>query len=103
MKLKAHKTLLKAARTFRQKNRQYSNNWEMVGKVFVALYPNGITLRTEEDFVLFHWMSWKVGKLTRFVQTRHTHLDSIHDDGVYTFMIETYIQQQKKGRHDPKH
>jgi hypothetical protein len=104
MKLRADKTLSIAAKTFARKNKRYGDNWENVGKVFVALYPNGITLKTEFDFILFHWLSWKIGKLTRFTQTNHTHLDSLHDDGVYTFMLETYITQQKgkNGKHKSK-
>jgi hypothetical protein len=86
------------AQTFKVKNSRYGDNWAIVGKVFVALYPNGLTLKTEEDWVLFHWMSWKIGKLTRFTQTKHTHLDSIHDDAVYTAMIETYLRNNNKPR-----
>lgn len=86
------------AKTFEAKNKQYKDNWITVGKVFVALYPEGITLKSEQDFVLFHWMSWKIGKLSRFVNTGHKDLDSIHDDAVYTAMIETYIKQQQKDK-----
>jgi hypothetical protein len=102
MKLRADKTLATAAKTFLKKNKKYGDNWVTVGRVFAALYPNGITLKTEYDFILFHWMSWKIGKMTRFVNTGHTHQDSIHDDGVYTFMIETLITTQK-GKTDAQH
>lgn len=99
MKLRADITLKEMARTFVKNNRKYGDNWEVVGRVFKALYPNGIQLRSEYDFILFHWMSWKIGKLTRFVQTNHTHQDSIHDDAVYTAMLETLIKTyEHKGR-----
>lgn len=101
MKLRTDKTLLNMAKTFRAKNKRYGDNWEVVGRVFVALYPKGIVLKTEFDFILFHWLSWKIGKMTRFVQTKHTHVDSVHDDAVYTAMIETLIKG-KQNKHERK-
>ncbi len=100
MKLRTDKTLKSMAELFTQRNKQYGDNWETVGKVFAALYPNGLTLKTEADFILFHWVSWKIGKLTRWVNSGHTHLDSIEDETVYTAMIATFINNttNKKGK-----
>jgi len=99
MKLRADIILKEMARTFVRKNKRYGDNWEIIGKVLTALYPKGVKLTTHEDFVMFVWVAWKIGKLTRFTQTGQTHQDSIHDDGVYGSMIEAYLPTIKKGKH----
>jgi hypothetical protein len=91
----ADKVLQQMAKTFKVKNKKYGDNYLNVGKVLKALFPRGITLKTEYDQVLFHWISWKVGKFTRFIQTGMTHLDSIHDDSVYGAMIEDWVRTNK--------
>lgn len=93
--IRADKVLQQMAKTFRIKNKTYGDNYLHYGKVMLALFPGGITLKTAYDHVLFHWISWKMGKFTRFVQTNLTHIDSIHDDAVYTAMIEAFIKTNK--------
>jgi hypothetical protein len=78
------------ASTFRVRNKKYGDNWKNVGAVMAALYPEGVTLRTAEDHVQFHLLSWAVGKLTRFVNSEDT--DSIHDAAVYLAMIESLLR-----------
>jgi len=91
IQLEADKILEKMAETFRERNKIYGSNYNAVGEVMVALFPNGITLKTKEDFIKFHFMDWKVGKMTRFARTGMTHLDSIHDEAVYSAMLEDFI------------
>src|ERR1700746_2880029 len=89
--IKADLVLEEMARTFREKNKMYGDNYLAVGKVMQALFPNGITLKTEYDHILFHWISWSVGKLTRFVNSGMKDQNSIHDLAVYAAMIEDFI------------
>lgn len=87
------------ARTYKQRNQTYGENFMTMGPVMTALFPNGITLKTKEDFVIFHLMDWLVGKLTRFVNTGMVHIDSIHDLAVYAAMIEMILQRQMDREH----
>lgn len=103
MKLRADTILKEMAKTFKKNNTKYKDNWDMVGKIFTAMYPQGIQLRSEYDFVLFHFLSWKIGKLTRFILTDHGHIDSIHDDAVYTAMIETLVRGKQSNRKKTKY
>jgi hypothetical protein len=75
---------------FRERNGKYKDNWRNLGDVMVALYPDGITLRTHEDFVKFHLLEWTIGKLTRYVNSDDG--DSIEDGAVYMAMIGSYIR-----------
>ena len=97
IQLEADKILEKMAETFRERNKLYGSNYNAVGEVLIALFPEGVTLKTKEDFIRWHFMDWKVGKLTRFARTKMTHTDSLHDDAVYTAMLEDFILRTAKG------
>ena len=79
--------------TFRERNKVYGDNYKMVGEAMVALFPNGVVLRTAEDFNRWHLFELKIVKLTRFAVSGLTHKDSIHDDAVYAAMVESLIDE----------
>ena len=55
-----------------------------------ALFPNGIELKTVEDYNRFGVINMIVAKLTRYSQNwPKTHQDSLHDLGVYAFILES--------------
>jgi hypothetical protein len=88
------KILEDMANTYKDRNKTYGESFMSMGPVMAALFPNGITLKTKEDFVTFHLLDWMVGKLNRFVNTGMTHIDSIHDLAVYAAMIEMVLLRQ---------
>lgn len=79
------------AETYRERNLVYGDNFKMMGPLMVSLFPNGVTLKTEQDFVNFHLLDWICGKLTRFASSGQTHMDSIHDLAVYAAMLEAEL------------
>ena len=100
IQLEADKILEEMAETFRERNKLYGSNYNAVGEVLIALFPDGVTLKTKEDFIKWHFMDWKVGKLTRFARTKMTHIDSLHDDAVYTAMLEDFILRTTEEEND---
>jgi hypothetical protein len=94
IKLRTDKILEAMAETFRERNAKYGDNYQKVGKVMAVLFPDGMTLKTEADFIRWHFFDWAIGKLTRFVSADMKHQDSIHDCAVYLAMIEDYISQE---------
>lgn len=86
------------ADTFRQRNAVYGDNYRMIGKMMAVLFPKGVppeVLHSDQ----FHLFELKLVKLSRFAISGLTHQDSIHDDGVYSAMIESIvIEQQLKGK-----
>jgi hypothetical protein len=78
------------AATFRERNKVYGNNYHTHGEVMMKLFPDGVELKTVADFNRFGILNMKVAKLTRYCNNFSTggHQDSIHDDGVYSFMLE---------------
>ncbi len=81
--------LRKAAETYEERNEQYGDAFVVVGKVMEALMPEGVELKTEEDFRRFHLLEWSVGKLVRYAQNfdKGGHADSVLDASVYLAML----------------
>jgi hypothetical protein len=77
-----------AATTFRERNEKYKDNKDNVGAVMVGMFPDGVVLKTKDDFVRWHLFELMVVKMTRFANSGLQHKDSIHDLGIYAFMVE---------------
>lgn len=89
--LTADEILQQSAETFRSRRSVYGDNWKRVGGVFAALFPDGIRLITPDDHNSFHILSLMVVKLTRYavsIDRGEFHQDSIHDNTVYSAMLE---------------
>lgn len=88
----AHDILFESAETFKARNAVYGNNYLNFGPTMVGLFPDGVTLKTEEDFIRFHLLVLDVVKTTRYCQNFDTggHHDSIHDKVVYCAMLEAF-------------
>ena len=86
-------TLDAMARTFRERGKTYGDNYRRIGQVMAALFPDGVTLRTPEEFLEWSLFDLLVVKLTRLAVTDLRHIDSIHDIGVYAAMLESVIKE----------
>ncbi len=62
------------------------------GKVLAALFPDGITVKTDEEFTRFVLFCMLVVKQNRYALNyeRGGHRDSIHDLGNYAHILEDY-------------
>ena len=82
-----------ALATFKQRNKQYGDNYLQHGQVMTALFPKGVQLETVEDWNRFGIVNMAVAKLTRYAQNwpkvSESTIDSVHDLGVYAFMLES--------------
>lgn len=80
------------AATYRERNSVYGSNYLMVAKLVAVLFPNGVP---PELVVTDHWhlFELKLVKLSRFAISNLTHVDSIHDDGVYSAMIQAILEK----------
>lgn len=90
-----------ARHTYEIRGAAYGDSADRVGPVLAALFPNGVTLKTSEDFLRYNTLGMIVAKLTRYT-TRPAigHIDSIHDIGVYAFMLEKADRIAEAGRSD---
>lgn len=93
MKKEASDILEEMADTFRERNKIYGDNYKRVGAVMAAMFPDGVVLRTAEDFNRWHLFELQIVKLTRFANSGLVHKDSIHDEAVYAAMVESLIDE----------
>lgn len=83
------------AATFRERNAEYKSNYKMISQLVRVLFPDGVP---PELVVTDQWhiFELKLVKLSRFAISGLTHVDSIHDDGVYSAMIQSILEEQRK-------
>jgi len=90
------KILRGMAETFEARNKIYGDNFLVVCDLVKVLFPEGIPkdiLHSPE----WHLFRMKLTKLTRFVASGLTHTDSIHDDAVYSAIIESVLLKKETG------
>lgn len=80
-----------AAETFKERNAMYKDNAFIHSKIMAAMFPNGVTLKTEEDYHMWHLFELLIVKLSRFSNSGLKHQDSIRDLAVYAAMVETLV------------
>ena len=83
--------LTDALETFKEREKTYGLNYLAIGKVMVILFPDGITLKTEDDHNKFHLFLQAQVKMTRQANTGINHSDSARDACVYSAMLEGLI------------
>ena len=81
-------------KTFSERNSTYGDNYIDAAKVLGILFPNGVDLYTLTDPV-FYMVFLKVLKLTRFCRSGLRHIDSIHDDAIYSAMAEKILRNSE--------
>lgn len=84
-----------AAETFEERNREYGENYMLIGNAMKALFPNGVHLQTADEFLRWHIFELIVIKLSRLATTRLSHEDSARDITVYGAMLEKLIKESK--------
>lgn len=80
-----------------RKNADYGDSWRKQGRILAAMFPNGITLKTEEDFTKFFVVTRMIDKLNRATNIEfitkgqqvkdETVKDTYQDLAVYAAMI----------------
>lgn len=91
--------LRSAAATFEQRNGAYGNNYRRAGIVMEALFPDGIHIRTADEWNRFSIFFHLMNKMMRYSNNieKGGHLDSAHDAQVYAAMLEEFTKEQSNG------
>lgn len=76
---RAAEKLQRAIDTLMDRQRNYGDAYPRSAEVMRVLLPEGVTLRTQDDFRMFMMFSILVGKITRFAASGLRDLDSVHD------------------------
>jgi hypothetical protein len=79
-----------AAKLYEVRNAFYGDNYKRFGPIMDMLFPNGIELKSSDDFNRFGIFVQVVSKVTRYAEmfTRGGHPDSLDDNAVYSMMLQ---------------
>ena len=80
----------------------YGSGSDSLGRALAALFPEGVTLETTDDFARFSDFQQVVAKLNRYARSfaEGGHADSIHDAGNYAKLLEVKDLSIKGGEPD---
>lgn len=77
------------AATYEARQKVYGDNYKNYGKVMMGLFPNGLTIDSEEAWIHLGSIHNCVTKLGRYcADIKKGHKDSAHDLSVYAAMLE---------------
>lgn len=78
-----------AADLYEQRNAVYGSDYYEHGQLMMALFPNGLALRTDQDFARYNLFKMVVAKAARYAKNflRAGHADSLDDISVYAQML----------------
>lgn len=82
--------LKKAIKVQEEREKVYGQNYVVHGDVMLALFPDGVNLKTKEEHRRFGVLTQIVGKLTRYANqfSNGGHRDSAKDMIVYSALLE---------------
>lgn len=94
---RADALISEALKTFTQRRKVYGDSYITHAKVMAAMFPDGVSLKTEVDMARWSVINLILIKLVRYSRDfKSPHQDSIHDSGVYCFVLEELDQAQDK-------
>ena len=95
LKRRADALMQEGAKTFAERAAAYGPTYHVHGSIMTALFPNGVELKTKEDFNRYAILVNITTKLHRYCTNfrKGGHQDSIHDLGVYAFILEELDQK----------
>jgi hypothetical protein len=90
--------LEEAAKTYRERNALYGNNYKEFGRAMRALFPNGVSFSNYHDHNRFALMVMIVSKISRYAAqfSEGGHDDSLLDLSVYAQMLRELDGEMKE-------
>lgn len=78
-----------AAKTFRERNAVYGDNYLRVGGMMAAMFPDGVNIKTAHDWNRMHILMLDMVKKSRYAVNWYAggHEDSVLDATVYSAML----------------
>ena len=73
---------------YRQRNKNYKDGYKNFGRVMMGLYPDGLTLKTEEEFNKLGVFVMIVSKVMRIASSDMEPTDNVDDLQVYAAMLK---------------
>jgi hypothetical protein len=90
--------------TYRKKNENYGNSWQLTGQILSLVFPEGVTLDTPRKFIVIGMVTRMLDKILRYARLELTvekdkvgerSSESAFDLGVYGFMAGTHVLDEQ--------
>lgn len=83
-----------AAGIYEERNKLYGDNYKRFGGIMLLLFPDGLELKTPDDFNRYGVFVQIVSKVSRYAEqfTKGGHPDSLDDNAVYSMMLQELDQ-----------
>jgi len=83
---------------YQERNALYQDNYKRFGDILSNLFPQGLTLKTPEEFNRFALFFQILHKQTRYAHAIASggHADSLDDIAVYAQMLQEYDEEKRK-------
>ena len=83
--------MIALARLQAARDESYGANYNRVGAAMEAFFPDGVRLRSADDFTRYHILTMMVAKIGRYAFNfeRGGHYDSLDDLAVYAAILST--------------
>jgi hypothetical protein len=92
-----------AANTFRERNKVYGNNFVRLGNAMHAMFPDGITVNSPEEWTRLYFLLLTQVKMSRYATNWKTggHADSSLDASVYAAMLNAFDKDMENAIKNP--
>lgn len=90
--------LHKAADLFEKRDKAYGSSYKQFGEIVLAFFPDGIILKTEDDFTRWGLLNMIFSKINRYCNNFQEggHPDSLADLSVYSAMLAEIDKVRKR-------
>lgn len=81
--------------TFAERNKAYGDSYRQMGPVMTAIFPNGLTIQTSDEWQRFGAFFMIICKAVRYAEAFKAggHIDSAHDSAVYSAILEQLTRE----------
>lgn len=71
---------------------KYGDNWKAIGDIMIGFFPNGLQLKTAQDFGRLHLFYHMIGKLSRYAAAspKAGDPDSLTDLSLYALLTRAF-------------
>jgi len=91
-----------AAKIYEERNKLYGNDYKHFGEVMIGLFPNGLALKSVDDWARMGLLINIAAKLSRYARNfkQGGHKDSLDDLSVYAQMLAEVDDELAEGKSD---
>jgi hypothetical protein len=92
------------SKLFLERNALYKDNYKKFGNILVQMFPDGITLKSPEEFNRFALFLQIIHKQTRYAHSvlDGGHADSLDDTSVYAQLLQEFDNDCREARAQAK-